>query len=141
MSVDYTQKCILGLEFDIEKLKVIDKKALYETQNRYDTKTGEIIKTENVKIKDEEYHYEFMGESYQDLYSISYEYEDISVIVDGNSLFFGISLGETYDYGGATLIEDSISIPILLENVEKLVKILPEALHTQIEIYFIGMVG
>lgn len=123
MSLNYTQRCIIGLEFDIEELKVIDKEALYEAQNR-----------------DEEYHYEFMGESYEYLEDIEDKYEDMSIIIDGNSLFFGISLGETYDYGRATLIEDNIPIPTFLNEVEKLVKILPEKFHTKIEIYFIGTV-
>jgi hypothetical protein len=140
MSVNYTQICIIGLEFDIEELKVVDKEALYEAQNRYDSSTGKIVKTENVKIKDEECHYEFMGESYEYLEDIEDKYEDISIIIDGNSLFFGISLGETCDYGRATLIEDNIPIPTFLNEVEKLVKILPEEFHTKIEIRFIGTV-
>lgn len=71
MSLNYTQRCIIGLEFDIEELKVIDKEALCEAQNR-----------------DEEYHYEFMGESYEYLEDIENKYEDMSIIIDGDSLFF-----------------------------------------------------
>lgn len=128
MSWNATQICILGISVDIEDIKIIDAAEQRETQNRYDTKTGKVIKTESVVIKEEEYHYEWRGCREDNLYELvnniqkkyglycrhDNEYEE-----DGQ-FYIGYKIGCKTDLGNIELLEGSTSLDDLMEMVKEL---------------------
>ena len=122
MGINYTQYAMIGIEIDVDSLLVIDSPAVYEEQKRYDTRTGKVIKTEKVLVKEEESHYEFNGEKYYDLWEIESKYskeKGLKAMVIEHTLYIGYPLGEKTDYGRADLLNKSISYSDLVDVFEK----------------------
>ena len=122
MGINYTQYAIIGVEFDIDSLLVIDSPAVYEEQKRYDTKTGKVIKTEKVLVKEEESHYEFDGEKYYDIWEIESKYskeKGLKAMVIENTLYIGYPVGEKTDYGRADLLNERVCYSDLVDIFEK----------------------
>jgi hypothetical protein len=140
MGVNYRQSCIIGLELGFEDLKVVTSPAVYEMQNRYNTKTGKIEKQEKVLVKSEEWHIEFQGKAYKDYYDIGRDLPKwISVVEDygRDCLYIGISLGAK-DFGRVDLIECSLSLEDINSQFEKVQKLFPDK---KIEMHFWSNIG
>lgn len=140
MGINYQQYVIIGISVDLEDLKVIDKPAVYESQNRYNPKTGAVSHTEQVLVSEEESHIEFMGKSYEDYYDIAKYFRGLTQYIDHDEkiMYLGFEPFETTDYGRADLINSELDILEFQEFVNNAQKIFPDHL---IKMYFIAEVG
>ena len=59
MGIDYYQQAIVGIRFSSLAFRRIINAPIWETQNRYDTKTGKVSGTEQVLVKEAEYEWYF----------------------------------------------------------------------------------
>lgn len=66
MGIDYDQKCMVGFYVLVPDIKQVISEAIYENQNRYNTKTGKLIRTEKVLVKEADIKYVFMGKKEED---------------------------------------------------------------------------
>ena len=144
MGVNYDQYCLVGIEVEEESCRKVLKPAEYETQNRYNPRTGEVTHQEKVLVREEEYVYEFNGKEYDDYFysfveSVASE-NDLRCAVDQESGFgvVGFSLGDSTDYGRADLLTGSESIKRVLDLVDRLKEIFPD--H-EVSIHFVTNVG
>lgn len=129
MGVNFTQYCILGLEVDCDELKVVTSPEKYESQPRYNTKTGEITHRECVVIQEEQSHYEFLGCVDECIYELGLQLEDmydIDFIYDNdcNVMYLGKKLGDEYDCGRVDLLSGYENIPTVVEWSKELAKTL-----------------
>jgi hypothetical protein len=143
MGINYTQYAIVGVKFDTNSLLVIDSPAVYEEQKRYDTRTGKVIKTEKVLVKEEESHYEFNYKKYDDLWEIESEYskeKETRVIIIEDGLYIGYPIGEKtfVNYGRADLLNESVSYSDLVDIFEK-AKIRFSTM--EVSLHFVASVG
>ena len=139
MITNYNQICIIGTKFTLDEITIVDSPAVFEKQNRYDTRTGAITKIENVMISDEKFHYEFLGKSYDDIYDIENDYEDLVLHLDydDNCAALGYEI-EATDYGSAELIDVSLE----LEEITNIfAKMQIRFSNTKIEMHFLTRIG
>lgn len=85
MGVNYDCNVVCGIRLDREELKVILSPAVYEDQPRYDTRTGKVIKTEKVLVKQEKHIYKFGEFEDEDFYDLT---NNIAVS-KGLDMFYG----------------------------------------------------
>jgi len=127
MSINYTQVCIIGIKLSLQDLEVVTSPAVYELQNRYDVKTGKIKKTENVLVKQKEYHYEFEGKIYKEYWEIIADFFDQQSGFEGGyvdedrTVFLGFKIKAKYQ-GGADLIQEELSLDTIKEKFELMQK-------------------
>lgn len=142
MGVDYSQYCIIGIKVLIDDLKVLTSPAVYEEQNRYDPKTGKVIGTERVLVKEEESHYVWDGkiyEEYDDLCQIEFD-ESIGTdtyFIDDH-IYFGYSIGSNKDYGRVDLIDDELTLEFIQEKFDQIRKRFPDY---PVQMHFVASVG
>jgi hypothetical protein len=146
MGVNYDQKCMVGIEVDLSDITYVVSEAVYEDQNRYDPRTGKILKTEKVLVKAAELEYVFMGKESDDWYCMieniaaeldldSYVQEDDS---DGEAYFcIGTFIGDERDMGRVDLLEGSVEISYLV----KLMTELKDKLPGDISLHFLSSAG
>ncbi len=136
-----SQRCIVGISADIEELKVVDTEAIFEEQNRYDTRTGKILKTDTVLVKDEEYHYEWLGCKGQSISSLIANAEKafkVESFEGEETIYLGFSLGDNVNCGRIDLLQGYVSI----EEVNATVKTLQEMFPKEdVGIYFMYSSG
>lgn len=146
MGVNFQQKCMVGIEIPLSEIRHLVIKATYEDQNRYDPRTGKILKTEKVLVKHPEFKYVFMGEESDDWCCMieniaaeldldSYVQEDDS---DGEAYFcIGTFIGDERDMGRVDLLEGSVEISYLV----KLMTELKDKLPGDISLHFLSSAG
>lgn len=61
MGTSVYQYCIVGLALGHDQVKTVISPLVTEVQNRYDTKTGKVIRKETVVVKEEVARYSIMG--------------------------------------------------------------------------------
>jgi hypothetical protein len=138
MGINYDQCAIIGIELSINDLKVVDKEAVYENQNRYDTRTGKVSKIEKVLVQKEEYHYEFNSKSYDDFYSIENDYEDLESFYDDDYIYLGLKIGDGKDFGRVDMLEGSLSLEEISEHFKEMKEMFPDM---EIKLYFVSKAG
>ena len=138
MSVNFSQKMIIGTKIYHDELKVVTEKAQYEDQNRYDTRTGKIIKTVSVLIKDEEYHYEFLNKKYDDIFDIDHDFPELNLYYFDEYIILGWEILKPKDLGRVDLIQGKISLEEFTEAFKKVKDILPTS---EIECYLDYNIG
>lgn len=147
MGVNYNQYCLVGIRIDEDDAKKIIKPAEYETQNRYDPRTGKVTNTVEVLVKDEQTVYEFEGFTYDDdfygfIESLAKKHK-LDYAVNEQVCPYGVvgfSLGTQEDYGRVTLLECEEEISDILLSVDTLKDIFPN-MEDEIEIHFVTSVG
>ena len=142
MGVNYTQRRMLGISVYLDDLKTIDSEAVYELQSRYNPKTGKKISEEKVLVKNEVFHYEFMGVRAEDMYDLCQDLEaklDLRADQDDDAglLYIGIPFGQLKDYGRVDLLEGEVEIGWLLAEADRLKDILGQ----EVSILFYSSVG
>lgn len=140
MGVDYHQYCMIGIKIPVEDLKVVTSPAVYEDQNRYDSKTGKVKGTERVLVKDEEYHYEWDGKVYEEPYDLGeIEYDDpVETYHLDDYLYFGYMIDEDEDYGRVNLLEGELTLELIQERFDLISKKFPDY---PVKMYFMSRVG
>jgi hypothetical protein len=139
MGTNYGQICIVGVCLKCNDIKRIISPAEYVDEPRYDTMTGKQIKTERILKKREQYVYDVLGESYDDLYYVSIDGLKCRVDND-NNLFVGLEIGDNYDCGRVELLQGSYSLIELLEKAKEVSEKL-EVPSSDIGIHFVTYVG
>ena len=146
MSVNYDQKCMVGIEVALSDITVVVAEAVYEDQNRYDPKTGKITGTERVLVKQTKLKYAFMGEESNNWYcmikNLAVELDLDSYIQEGDSdgeayFYIGTFVGDEQDMGRADLLTGSVEISYLVKLMTELKDILPG----DISLHFLSSAG
>lgn len=144
MGISYDNYLVYGICLNKSECEVIISPAKYEMQNRYDTKTGKIIKQEKVCIKREENKYVFNSWENEDFTELAndianannlkwfYNYDD--------SCFIGLKAIESDDKGGARMIDGSISISELTELHNKMLDLFPFD-EDKLKLYGVASIG
>ena len=144
MGVNYDQECMVGIEVDLSDITVVVSDAVYEDQNRYDPRTGKILKTEKVLVKAAELKYVFMGEESDDWYCmIENIAEELGLDCyvprsdDEQYFYIGTLVGDEQDMGRADLLTGSVEISYLV----KLMTELKDKLPGDISLHFLSSAG
>lgn len=144
MSVNYDQKCMVGIEVALSDITVVVSEATYEDQNRYDPRTGKILKTEKVLVKAAELKYVFMGEESDDWYCmIENIAEELGLDCyvprsdDEQYFYIGTFVGEEQDMGNVDMLTGSVEISYLV----KLMTELKDKLPGDISLHFLSSAG
>lgn len=144
MGVNYDQECMVGIEVDLSDITVVVSDAVYEDQNRYDPRTGKILKTEKVLVKAAELKYVFMGEESDDWYCmIENIAEELGLDCyvprsdDEQCFYIGTFVGDEQDMGRADLLTGSVEISYLV----KLMTELKDKLPGDISLHFLSSAG
>jgi hypothetical protein len=141
MGVNYTQHCIIGIKLNLKDLEVVTSPAIYELQNRYDVKTGKINKTENVLVKQKEYHYEFEGKIYKEYYAWEIvEQSGFDGYTDeyrSRTIFLGFKI-KAQGHGNVDLIKEELTLDTIKEKFELMQKRFP---NHPIKMYFFPDIG
>jgi hypothetical protein len=143
MSVNFTQKCIIGIKLSREDVINVVSEPIYETQSRYDIKTGKETSKSKVLVKEGEESFDFMGYSSYDLYELGEVISsntDLNCITCGEEeyLYIGKKIGDNHDYGRADLIEGSISSYNAISAIQDVRNIFPSY---EVSLHFITHVG
>ena len=100
MSVNYTQYCIYGIHLEEKNYRTVISPAEYEMQNRYDTKTGKIIRQEKVLVKNNVIKYEVFGVEEYGWWELCDGLEEqfpcLDVVQDEDSIFIGQGIGDSH---------------------------------------------
>lgn len=146
MGVNYDQKCMVGIEIPLSDITVVVSEAVYEDQNRYDPRTGKILKTEKVLVKDAKLKYVFMGRESDNGYNLA---EDIARELDLDCFIeyghydqdkyfcLGKDIGCPDDMGNICLLTGSVEINYLVKLAEELKSKLPG----DISLHFLSSAG
>ena len=144
MGVDYDQKCMVGIEVDLSDITVVVSDAVYEDQNRYDPRTGKILKTEKMLVKAAKLEYVFMGKESDDWYCmIENIAEELGLDCyvprsdDEQYFYIGTFVGEEQDMGNVDMLTGSVEINYLV----KLAEDLKSKLSGNISLHFLSSVG
>lgn len=144
MGVNYDQKCMVGIEVALSDITVVVSEAVYEGQNRYNPKTGEITGTEKVLVKKAELKYVFMGEESDDWYCmIENIAEELGLDCyvprsdDEQYFYIGRFVGDEEDMGNVEMLTGSVEISYLV----KLMTELKDKLPGDISLHFLSNVG
>lgn len=140
MGVNYDQKCMVGIEIYVSDIKVIIEEAVYENQNRYDSRTGKITKTERVLVKEEDAVYVLMGKKYSDRDSLAKDIaEDLGLdySIEDDYFYIGEFVGEENGMGNVDMLTGSVEISYLV----KLMTELKDKLPGDISLHFLSSAG
>ena len=144
MGVNYDQKCMVGIEVDLSDITYVVSDAVYENQNRYNPKTGEITGTEKVLVKRAELEYVFMGEESDDWYCmIENIAEELGLDCyvprsdDEQYFYIGKFVGEEQDMGNVDMLTGSVEISYIVKLAEELKSKLPG----DISLHFLSSAG
>ena len=142
MGTNYYQHAIVGIEVSRKEITVIESPAVYEKQNRYDSRTGLPVRTENVLVKDEVSYLMFMGTRYEEMYDIEYDkkYTDLTFEYseENDSFYLGIDFGETIDLGRVSLLDGEVSLDELSQKAKYVQEFFPDL---EVKLYFCASVG
>lgn len=125
MGVNFTQDCIIGVDFDIDQATVVDEEAVYDKQPRYNRLTGEIEIYENVLIKSKKVHYSLFGVKSSDFCCLVDEIAgkfDLHYCFYDNytSAVIGLKpIPEQESYGKVDLIKGFVPLSRLYELISK----------------------
>jgi len=117
--VDALRYCIIGIKIPVEDLKVVTSPAVYEEQNRYDSKTG--------KVYEEPY----------DLGEIEYD-DPVETYHLDDYLYFGYMIDADEDYGRVNLLEGELTLEFIQERFDLISKKFPDY---PVKMYFMSLVG
>lgn len=144
MGVNYDQKCMVGIEVDLSDITYVVSDAVYENQNRYNPKTGEITGTEKVLVKRAELEYVFMGEESDDWYCMIENLADklgldsyVPRSDDEQYFYIGTFVGDEQDMGNVEMLTGSVEISYLV----KLMTELKDKLPGDISLHFLSSAG
>jgi hypothetical protein len=144
MGVNYDQKCMVGIEVDLSDITYVVSEAVYEDQNRYDPRTGKILKTEKVLVKAAELEYVFMGKESDDWYCmIENIAEELGLDCyvprsdDEQYFYIGTFVGEEQDMGNVDMLTGSVEISYLVKLAEEL----KSKLSGNISLHFLSSAG
>jgi hypothetical protein len=153
MGVNYEQIAVLGIEVKAKDCKVITSPAVYEKQNRYNSKTGKVSHQETVLVKEEEYKYSFGGFEFEDFWDLGNDADFRDMFIDPNlemvyvcddysdgRYLIGYKIGDDADCGRATLLDGEISVAELVEKQLKLEEIFSSN-KDRIKLHFTTQVG
>lgn len=124
MGTNYTQYVVLGIEVKEKDCKTIISPPKYELQNRYDPRTGEVVRQENVLIKSEQYKYSFAGVEFDEFYDMEYvlrkNFSDpnIKFVYADSFYYIGYLLGESEGGGNIDLLKGNISVMEVLYLIQ-----------------------
>lgn len=139
MGVDYTQYCLVGVRVNVQDINVIVEEAVYEYQNRYDTKTGKITHVEKVLVKSQVSKFVFNDKEYKSISNIEYDYEDMIFVYnyDENAFYLGIPVTDPSYYGPFHFLEGFFLKEEILELFEEASK----KLNGPVQMHFISSIG
>ena len=144
MGVFYSQKCIMGVKFHANHLKVIDKPLETVEEPRFDTKTGEQTCTVVITVSPEKYHYSLLGLKDKSFYQLmrkvadKYNLHHYEGDNEDKEAILGFDYGEDnggYEHG---LINSEESFSSLKIDKDKLSEIFGE--DKPVSLYLIGSV-
>lgn len=140
MGVNYRQYCVIGIKISIEDIKVVTSPAVYEEQNRYDSKTGKVKGTVRVLVKHEQSHYKWDGKVYEEYDDLRYIKYDGSIKTYGTDkhIYFGYFIDANEDCGNVDLIEDELTLEFIQEQFDLVSKRFPDY---PVKMYFVSYAG
>lgn len=125
MGINYSQYILVGTKVDKDSIKVIKEPSQYEIQNRYDTRTGKIVRQEKVLIKQEEYVFKFLNKEYDDIYEIENDFPDLKLLIFDEYIILGMNILNKESFDRVDLITGKFNIEQLTEFFNKVQRILP----------------
>lgn len=139
MGIDYTQYCLVGVRVNIQDINVVVKEAVYEDQNRYDTKTGKITHVEKVLVKSQVSKFVFNNKEYENIYNIENDYKNMTFLYnyDESAFYLGIPVKEPNSYGSF----HSLTGFFLKEEILELFEEASKKLNRPVQMHFISSVG
>lgn len=139
MGVDYTQHCLVGVRVNVADINVVVKEAIYEDQNRYDTRTGKITHVEKVLVKSQVSKFVFNNKEYENIYNIENDYKDMTFIYnyDESAFYLGIPVTDPSGYGSF----HSLTGFFLKEEILELFEEASKKLNRPVQMHFISSVG
>lgn len=126
MGVDYRQYCMIGVCFDLKDLKKVTSKAEYQLENRYDTKTGKVTHQEKILVKEEEFHYELCGHTFEYIDDMKLDGLDIEIDHEYEDVYVGLPITKSKDIGRVYLLQNSLDMSSLEKLHNKVRDILPQ---------------
>jgi len=122
MGVNYTQSCIIGIELDYDQVKEVISPAKYEEQNRYNSRTGEVVRTESVLVKHEESVFKGFGVENECFYEFAeelaakYELDAAVIYADYETRgYLGKRLGDSRDFGRIGFLDGNVSVTEIIK--------------------------
>jgi len=117
MGVSYSCHAIVGVKLEIKDVRKTVSEPVYEYQNRYDVKTGEVVGTEKVLLKPAVYNWVIGSLELEDLWDIIYTNlpGNMKAIVDKTNVYIGYNL-KVSDFGRMDCPKTELS----LEQIQKM---------------------
>jgi hypothetical protein len=117
MSVSYSCQAIVGVKLKIKDIRKEISKPVYEYQNRYDTKTGELVGNTKELVKSGVYVFVVGNLEFENLFEIldTNFSNDIEAIVDHESVYIGCKI-KVSDFGRIDCPKSELS----LEEIQKM---------------------
>lgn len=147
MGVNYSQYCIYGIEIARRDYERVVADPLYEEQNRYNPKTGEITHKEKVLVSDKQVQYQYDDVEAGDWYDFkellrekfqNLDYVETCYDEDSQAIYFGFEVGEKEDLGRVDLINGYVSLNGLKSYDAELREKIPDGVF---KLYFCTDVG
>jgi hypothetical protein len=118
VSVNFTQKVLVGVSLSLLEIERVISEAVYENQPNYDTKTGKKIGENKVLVKEAESVYDFGKFRCEDLEDLVSEIEEgygLTAFFDNDFLYVGEEIGESEDYDRVDLRSGEIDLEELMD--------------------------
>jgi hypothetical protein len=148
MGIDYTQHCVYGLAIHKDEVEAVVSPAVYEQQNRYNPKTGQVSHTEKTLVKESEEKYSVLGVAAESFYELSdglqAAFPDLQITYsyDEDIIYVGYNVADKEDGGRVTLLEGSIDIESLMDLHKQLAQKLQKLQSDdKFSLWFFSVVG
>ena len=139
MSVNFYQRCIVGFVLD-QDICSLEQEAIYKSEDRYDTITGEVTHQEEILVREEQTLYKFQGLEDTHLGDLGYQIENkyhVKCVDDGegDQLVIGYNVASNEDYGRADLLVDVVPLGHITKAALELRGLFP---NQEIMLHFIA---
>ena len=140
---NYEQYCILGIEIDLDEIKIIINPEKTEEQPVYDVNTGKVTHHKKVIVQREHSIYSFLDVADEDPGELGYAIEaafpyNCSCCYDSNTLFVGYNVAHKNYFGRVCLLDDSVPISWIIEKRNELELKFP---NHEVGLHFVTSVG
>lgn len=144
MGVNFNCYVFYGLSLEAEDFKELISPAVYEDQPRYDTRTGQVVKTERVLVKEEQAVYKMAGLEDVKFYSLVGRIArkfDLDIVENMDGVYFvGYNVFETEGYEQNDLADGTCDLDTLKKYHADMLEKFPD-LEEYIGLHAIPVVG
>lgn len=139
MGLDIYQHAIVGVKLSVKGLKKVISPAVYEDRARYNIKTGQVQKLEEVLVKEEKSVYVIGPYEFDEPWSINFNELDVEHLED--DIYIGLkALGEDERCANAQFLNGSVSLmqleSIMVEVKNKLFHLGLNDLASKVQLHF-----